>query len=284
MLSSVLFQLSNGIVQGCILALVALGLSLIFGQMGVINMAHGEFYMVGAVGVFLLLDLWGHFWLAVLLVGLAMGVAGSILERTVIRPFEGRPAPSMIATIGLSYVIQQLALIFFGGAPKQLMYPISGIVAIGAVRLPTYRVVVAGLALLLIAGLWLLLYRTNLGTSIRACMQDRETASALGINTERVSALTFGLGAGLAGIGGALAAPVSQVSFLMGVDVVLLAFIVVIVGGLGSLEGALVCAIGLSAVEGLLITIVNPARSRAVVFLLMALVLMLRPRGLFGRA
>jgi branched-chain amino acid transport system permease protein len=283
-ISSVLFQLVNGIVWGCIMALVALGLSLIFGQMGVINMAHGEFYMVGAVGLFLIMGLLNSFWPAVLLVGVVMMAAGALLERTVMRPFEGKPTPSMIATIGLSYVIQQLALIFFGGTPKQVVYPISGVLALGSLRLPTYRVVVAGIALVLMAGLWLLLYRTNLGTSIRACMQDRDTAEALGINTGRVSTLTFGLGAGLAGVGGALAAPVSQVFFLMGSDVVLFAFIVVIVGGLGSLKGALVAAVGLSAVEGLLNTVVSPVRARALVFLLMAVVLMVRPRGLFGRS
>lgn len=283
-MSAALFQLANGVVQGCILALVALGLSLIFGQMGVINMAHGELYMLGAVGVFLLIGQFQQFWLAVLIVGIVMMLVGGVLERVIVRPFEGKPTPSMITTIGLSYVIQQLALIFFGGQPKQVVYPVSGILALGSVRLPTYRVLVAAIALLLMIGLWVLLYKTKLGTSIRATMQDRETASALGINTGGISTFTFALGTALAGIGGALAAPVSQVSFLMGADVVLFAFIVVIVGGLGSLKGALVCAVGLSAIEGLLTAVVNPARGRALVFLLMAFVLILRPRGLFGKA
>ena len=283
-MSVVMFQLANGVVQGCIMALVALGLSLVFGQMGVINMAHGDLYMLGAVGLFLLGQQFGQFWVAVLVVGILMLLLGGVLERVFIRPFEGKAVASMIATIGLSYVIQESTLIFFGGAPKQVAYPLSGTLSVGSVSLPTYRVLVAAIAVGLMVGLWLLLYRTRLGTSIRATMEDRDTADALGINTGRVSTFTFALGTALAGIGGALSAPVNQVSFLMGASVVLFTFIVVIVGGLGSLKGALICAVGLSAMEGVLTAVVSPTRARALVFVLMAVILLIRPRGLFGKA
>ncbi len=282
-LSTLVFQLVNGLIWGCILALIALGLSLIFGQMGIVNMAHGELYMAGAVLVFSLTSLTKNFWLMVVVVAVIMGLLGGVAERFMLRPFEGKPMPSMVATIGLSFVMQQLALMWFGGIPKQMVDPWPTVVQLFGMPFPGYRVLVAFIAVLLIAVLWTLLHRTSLGTSIRACMQDAETANAMGINSGRISVITFGLGTALAALGGALSAPISQVFFLMGTDVVLFAFIVAIVGGLGSLEGTLVAAISLSALEGVLSVTLSPVQARAAIFLIMSAVLVVRPHGLFGR-
>lgn len=282
--STLLFQLVNGIIYGCILALVALGLTLIFGEMGVVNMAHGEFYMVGAVGLFILVPHLPSFWLSVVIIGAAMMPVGWALERLVLRPFEGRAMPSMVATIGLSFILQQLALIFFGGTSVQVAAPISSSVRFGGIAIQGYWIAVAAISVVLIGLVWLMLYRTSLGMKIRASMQDAETANAMGINTGRISMLTFGLGMGLAGVGGALSAPISQVYYLMGADVVLFAFIVVIIGGLGSLKGALVAAVGLSVIQSLLSVPMSPTLARCAIFGIMTVVLIVRPSGLFGRA
>ncbi len=282
-MESVLFALLNGLIWGCVMALIALGLSLIFGIMGIVNMAHGELFMAGAVLSLVLLPLTGSFWLSALLAACLVAVAGGLLERYVLRPFEGRPMASMVATIGLSFVMQQLALMGFGGTPRVVQDPWPVVVRIFGVGFPGYRLLLAAVAVAFVAGLWLILYRTRLGLTMRACMQNPEIAGAMGINSSRIAVLTFALGAFLAGIGGALAAPVSQVFFLMGNDVILFAFIAVIVGGLGSLEGTLLAAILLSTLEGLLSIWLAPTQARALIFLIMAVVLVVRPRGLLGQ-
>jgi ABC-type branched-subunit amino acid transport system permease subunit len=282
-METILFALTNGLIWGCVMALIALGLSLIFGIMGIVNMAHGEFFMAGAVLTLVLLPVTGNFWLSVLLAALAVALAGGLLERYVLRPFEGRPMASMVATVGLSFAMQQLALMIFGGTPRFVPDPWPVVVRIFGVGFPGYRLLLAVLAVALVCSLWLLLYRTRLGLTMRACMQNQEIASALGINSSRIAVLTFGLGAFLAAVGGALAAPVSQVFFLMGNDVILFAFIAVIVGGLGSLEGTLLAAVLLSTLEGLLSVWLAPTQARALIFLGMAVVLVLRPQGLFGQ-
>jgi ABC-type branched-subunit amino acid transport system permease subunit len=282
-METILFALTNGLIWGCVMALIALGLSLIFGIMGIVNMAHGEFFMAGAVLTLVLLPVTGNFWLSVLLAALAVALAGGLLVRYVLRPFEGRPMASMVATVGLSFAMQQLALMIFGGTPRFVPDPWPVVVRIFGVGFPGYRLLLAVLAVALVCSLWLLLYRTRLGLTMRACMQNQEIASALGINSSRIAVLTFGLGAFLAAVGGALAAPVSQVFFLMGNDVILFAFIAVIVGGLGSLEGTLLAAVLLSTLEGLLSVWLAPTQARALIFLGMAVVLVLRPQGLFGQ-
>lgn len=282
-MEALLFALLNGLIWGCVMALIALGLSLIFGIMGIVNMAHGELFMAGAVLSFVLLSVTGSFWAGALLAALLVALGGGLLERYVLRPFEGRPMGSMVATIGLSFVLQQLALMTFGGTPKIVPDPWPVVVRLFGVGFPGYRLLLAAVALALMGGLWLLLYRTRLGLTMRACMQNPEIAGAMGIDSSRIAVLTFGLGAFLASIGGALAAPVSQVFFLMGNDVILFAFIAVIVGGLGSLKGTLVAALLLSTVEGLVSVWVAPTQARALIFLIMAIVLVARPKGLFGQ-
>ncbi len=280
--STLLFLVADGLIWGSLIALIALGLSLIYGIMGIINMAHGDFFMVGAVLAVAISGWLGAFWPALVIAPLVVGVLALPLERWVLRPFEGRPLLTLVSTIGLSFVIQQVALIVFGGTPRRLEAPLQFVVSFVGVTLPGYRVVAAAIGLLLVAALWVVVYRTELGVRIRATMARPDIADAVGIDTSRVRVLTFGLGAALAAAAGVLAAPVTQVFYLMGNDVLLFSYIVVIVGGLGSLEGALAAALVLSGVEALLTVVVSPVEARALMLLAMALVLLVRPRGLFA--
>jgi branched-chain amino acid transport system permease protein len=281
-LNNLLFLLTDGLVWGLVIALSALGLTLIFGVMGIINMAHGDLYMLGAMLAVVFSGWLGAFWPAFILAPMVVGIVALPAERWVLRPFEGKPLVTMVGTIGVSFIIQQAALIIFGGTPKIVMYPISGVINLFGVPYPAYRLFAAGLGLILIMGLWFLLYRTGVGILLRATVEQPEMADAIGINTSLIRAGTFGIGAFLAAAGGVLAAPIRQVFFLMGGDVLLFSFMVVIVGGLGSLKGALIAALFMSALEGLLTSIMSPVTSRALIMLLMALILVFRPRGLFS--
>jgi branched-chain amino acid transport system permease protein len=282
LLATLLFLAADGLIWGSLIALIALGLSLIYGIMGIINMAHGDFFMVGAAIAVAVTGWLGAFWPALLIAPLVVGVLALPLERWVLRPFEGRPLLTLVGTIGLSFVIQQVALMVFGGTPRTLAEPVQFVVAFPGVALPGYRVVAAVAGLVVVAGLWLVVYRTDVGVRIRATMAHPEIADAIGIDTSRVRVLTFGLGAALAAVAGVLAAPITQVFYLMGNDVLLFSYIVVIVGGLGSLAGAVAAALALSSVEALLTAVVSPVEARAAMLLVMAMVLLVRPRGLFA--
>jgi branched-chain amino acid transport system permease protein len=281
-LSTLLFLVADGLIWGSLIALIALGLSLIYGIMGIINMAHGDFFMIGAALAVALTGWLGAFWPALLVAPMVVGLLALPLERWVLRPFEGRPLVTLVGTIGLSLVIQQLALMIFGGTPQRLEEPLAFVVAFAGVALPGYRIVAAATGLVLVALLWLLVYRTDLGVRIRATMDRPEIADAVGIDTSRVRVMTFGLGAALAAAAGVLAAPITHVFYLMGNDVLLFSYIVVIVGGLGSLPGALAAALALSGVEALLTAVLSPIEARAAILLVMAMVLLVRPRGLLG--
>jgi len=279
---TVLFLLINGLIWGLIIALIALGLSLIFGVMGIVNMAHGDLYMWGAVLAFYLFSFIGNFWVALLLVPLLIALIAAPVERFILRPYEGHHSVTMIATTGISFILQQGALATYGGIPKQLSDPFPVSFNLLGVAYPGYRLLIACISMAIIAGIWVFLYRTSYGILIRASIQDRGMAAAMGINTNRVLVATFVLGSILAAVGGVLAAPVTQVFYLMGNDVILLSFIVVIIGGLGSLGGTLVAALGLCSVEGMMSAILTPTQSKAAIFVIMIVILIIRPRGLFG--
>jgi len=281
-LLNVLFLLMNGLIWGLIIALIALGLSLIFGVMGIVNMAHGDLYMIGAVLAFYLFPLLGSFWLALLVVPLIIAVIAAPIERFVLRPYEGHHAVTMIATVGISFILQQAALATYGGIPKKMPDPWAVSFNLFGVSYPGYRLLIAGISIVILVAIWIFLYRTSYGVLIRASIQDQNMAAAMGINVNKVLVGTFVLGSVLAAIGGVLAAPVTQVFYLMGNDVGLLAFIVVIIGGLGSLGGTLVAALSLSAFEGVLSAVLSPTQSKAAIFVVMIIILMVRPRGLFG--
>ena len=279
---TVLFLLINGLIWGLIIALIALGLSLIFGVMGIVNMAHGDLYMWGAVLSFYLFGFIGNFWVALLLVPFLIALIAAPVERFILRPYEGHHSVTMIATTGISFILQQGALATYGGIPKQLSDPFPVSFNLLGVAYPGYRLLIACISMAIIAGIWVFLYRTSYGILIRASIQDRGMAAAMGINTNRVLVATFVLGSILAAVGGVLAAPVTQVFYLMGNDVILLSFIVVIIGGLGSLGGTLVAALGLCSVEGMMSAILTPTQSKAAIFVIMIVILIIRPRGLFG--
>ncbi|WP_379796896.1 branched-chain amino acid ABC transporter permease [Haloplanus sp. GCM10025708] len=236
--SDVAVAVLNGVTWGLIVALIALGLNLIFGLLEIVNMAHGSLYMLGAVIGWFVIDATGSFFVALFLAPLAVGMIGVAIERGVLRPIEDDVSITLIATFGLLLIFQQLALMSFGPGTRSVAAPISGTVSFAGVSYSTYRLSVAVVAVALMAGLYLFLFRTRYGTWMRGVRQNREVASALGVPTSKVYAFTFGLGSLLAALAGVLLAPIVSVHHLMGLDVLAVAFIVVIVGGLGSLRGS----------------------------------------------
>jgi branched-chain amino acid transport system permease protein len=280
-LTTILFLLVNGLIWGLIIALIALGLSLIFGVMGIVNMAHGDIYMAGAVLSFYVGGMLGNFWLSLILVPAIIILVSAPVERFVLRPYEGHHSSTMIATVGISFIVQQIALATYGGIPKKITNPWPVSFNFLGVDYPGYRFLVACISILILAGLWLFLYKTSYGILVRASMQDREMASAMGIDVNKVLITTFAMGSVLAAVGGVLAAPINQVFYLMGNDVILLSFIVVIIGGLGSLKGTLIAALSLCSLEGVLASVLSPTQARAAIFVVMIAVLIRRPKGLF---
>lgn len=273
----------NGLVWGFILALIALGLTLIFGLLEIINVSHGELYMLGAVLGWYILKFTGNFWMSLLLAPLVVGFLGLAIERGVLRPIEGKPIITIIATFGLSMIFQQAVLSVFGGAPQRIAAPLGWEVSIMAFRYSGYRFFVALCSLLAISALWGFLHRFKYGMWMRAVRQDREMALALGIPISQVYMLTFGLGAALAALGGILAAPIVALEFRMGLDILPAVFIVVIIGGLGSLEGSLLAALLIGELEGIASVFVTPTTARIFSLVFMSAVLLFRPEGLLGR-
>jgi branched-chain amino acid transport system permease protein len=273
----------NGLVWGLIIALIALGLSLVFGLIEIINIAHGDLFMLGAVLGWYVIQATGSFWLALAITPAVVGAFGILIERGVLRPIEHKPIITILATFGLSLILQQSVLATFGGAPQRIEEPIRGVIPLLGTFYPVYRLFVATCALGALGLLWLFLYRTRYGMWMRAVRQDREMAVALGIPSQQVYMLTFGLGAALAAFGGVLAAPVTSLEFQMGLDVLPTAFIVVIIGGLGSLLGTAVASVLLGVLEGLANAFVTPTTARIFSLVIMAVVLLVRPQGLFGR-
>lgn len=273
----------NGLVWGLILALIALGLTLVFGLLEIINISHGELYMLGAVLGWYVLQFTGNFWVALVLAPLAVGVLGLVIERGVLRRIEGKPIITIIATFGLSLIFQQGALSVFGGAPQRIPAPFEWDLTILGFGYSGYRFFVALCSIVAISALWGFLRRFKYGMWMRAVRQDREMSLALGIPISRVYMLTFGLGSGLAALGGILAAPIVALEFRMGLDILPAAFIVVIIGGLGSLEGSLLAALLIGELEGLTSVFVTPTTARIFSLVFMSAVLLFRPEGLLGR-
>ncbi len=288
----VLFQLANGLVWGWVVALVALGLSLIYGVLRVINVAHGAFYMLGAaVGVVLYEPLQsalgnapGAFALVLVLSPLLVGAFGALLEATALRPLveRGRWVMTIVTTFALLLILQQGAQLLLPGV-RSVPAPLAGGVELLGLRYPLYRLVLAGIAVLLIGLTALFLYKTRFGLWARAVRQDRELALSLGIPAPWVYSGTFALGTALAAAAGWLTAPVVSVDPRMGMDILLQSFLVVIVGGLGSLRGAVVAALLLRLAEGLFAVGFDPVSARALALFLMGALLLWRPHGLFGR-
>lgn len=280
-------QMVTGLALGVAVVLVALGLTIIFGLLDVINMAHGEFYAIGAY-LAVALGLAGiNFWVLLLLVPLIMAPLGYAVERGLIqRVFntgEDRHVTTLLLTFGLAMVIEELILIAFGVETMRPATPIPGGVEVFGMFLPNYRLFLIGFGLLVVAGVAIAVYRTRFGSMVRAAAFDRNMAASLGVPVSRVYALTFALGVALAGLAGVLLAPIYSVFPTMGRDFVFIAFTVVIVGGMGSIAGAVVAGLLLTQVQAISSLFISPVWSQPIVFGIMVLVLVLRPQGLFGR-
>ena len=279
----------EGLVTSAVLALMALGLSLVFGVMRVVNVAHGEFYMLGAVVAWWIASLvTGHpaigFLAALVISPLVVGAVALTAERLVLRRLDYNPEATIVATIGILYILQQLALTFSGPAARPVAAPFSYRVQFPWFGYSGYKLAVVGASAVLLLLTWFVLMRTRLGLVMRATQYDRETAQAFAIPVDRVYAGVFALGAMLAAVAAVLIVPISQAHYLMGLDPLLLSFIVVIIGGLGSLRGTLVAAVLIGLSDGIVSAFFQPTLAKMIATLLVALVLVFRPTGLFGTA
>ena len=284
--SALAAQVFTGLVLGGIYVLLAIGLSLIFGLMTVVNFAHGSLYMLGAYYGFFLLGLTRNFWLALVVAPLMVGVCGLLIERFLIRRLYGRsPDDPLLLTFGLSLVLVEAVRLIWGKIGLALDPPreLAGAVNLGFMVFPLYRLFVIAVTALVLVGLWLFLERTNVGLFIRAGSRDPLMVRALGVNLGRIWMLVFGIGAALAGLAGILAGPMRGVYAEMGVTIIIESFVVVVVGGMGSLLGALVAGVLIGEVVSLT-TFFAPKLSEIMVFIVMAVVLLVRPSGLFGEA
>ena len=274
----------NGLVWGLIIALIALGLSIIFGLLDIINVAHGDFFMLGTVFAWLIATATGNYWVAFLIVPLIGLLLGALIERCVLRPIEDSAALSIVAAFGLSLILQEGVRATFGATPKRLLDPIGITIPIFNLQYEIYRLFAAVIAIVAIAGFFIFLHHTKFGTWMRAVRQDRDMAIAMGVPANRVFAVTFALGTSLAMFGGVVAAPITSVEFRLGLDVLPLCFMAVIIGGLGNLPGTAAAAVLLSVMEGLITSFAAPTTARIVSLILMSIVLLLRPQGLFARS
>jgi len=279
-------QLFTGLALGAIYVLFAIGLSLIFGMLTVVNFAHGAFFMVGAyVGLFLV-SLGGNFWLCLVAVPLIIGTCGLVVERFLIRPLYGRGIDyPLLLTFGLSYVMIELVRIAFGksGYPFDTPELLQGAVNIGVGYFPLYRLFIIGVAAAVLLGLWLFLERTSFGLIIRAGARDPQIVRVLGVDVSRVWLFVFGIGCGIAGLAGLLAAPLQGVIPEMGSTILAEAFVVTVVGGMGSIGGAVIAGLLVGVVVSMT-SLVAPEMAKVSIFALMAIVLLIRPQGFFGRA
>jgi branched-chain amino acid transport system permease protein len=279
-------QFFNGLVSGAFLALLALGLSVIFGMLGVVNFAHGAFYMLGAFGAYILLTSAGvSFWLALVAVPVALAALGALLERLFIRRLAGLdPLYNFLLTFGVALVLQDLLKREYGVASQPYPPPaaLNRPVDLGLFSYPGYQVFVLAASAVVCAAVWYALTRTRVGVVIRAATERPELSRALGINVGRWVTPVFAFGVALAGLAGVLAAPMRAVNPLMGGDLIITVFAVVVIGGLGSIFGSVVAGFGIG-VASALCNLYLPALSQTLVFVLMAVVLLWRPSGLFGR-
>ena len=278
----ILIQTLNGIVTGMILALIASGLTLIFGIMDVVNFAHGELFMLGAYIGVVVLATSGSFWLALIIATLVVALIGAALQVTTLRPLLGRdPLTTILATFGISLVLQNYALWQFGPVARKIQEPFTGHFPLFYLEYPWYRLVIAVLSAAIIGGFWLFLKYGTYGIWIRATTQDRVMAQAMGIPVPWVHTAVFAIGAGMAAASGVLFGPLVGVNHAMGQDWLLKAFIVVVVGGMGSLGGSIAASIFISLLEAYAAIWVSPAQAVIVSFVVLILVLLFRPAGLF---
>ncbi|MEW6641900.1 MAG: branched-chain amino acid ABC transporter permease [Pseudomonadota bacterium] len=281
----ILMQLFSGVALGAILVITALGLSIIFGMLGVVNFAHGALFMVGAYAGLWVASLTGSFWWGLLVAPVMIGVFGMLIEFVLIRPLYGRSIDDpLLLTFGLSYVLVEAVRMIFGsdGIPFPTPPQLTGVVDLGVGFFPLYRLFVIGVVLAILLLLWAGLEKTKFGLIVRAGARDPTIMRVLGVDISRVWLLVFGLGVGLAALGGVLAGPMRSVSPEMGSLVLAEAFVVTVIGGLGSLLGSVVAGL-LVGIAISMTALFAPEMATIVMFALMAIVLLIRPQGLFGK-
>ncbi len=282
-----LLALMEGTVMAAVLALTAVGLSLVFGVMRVVNVAHGEFFMLGAVIAWFVTHYMPGppavaFAAALVICPLIVGGLAALSDTLILKRLNYDPEATIVATIGLSYIFQQAALTFYGPDARPVEAPFNLRLQLPWFGYSGYKIAVVLAAMALLLAVWLLMTRTRAGLIMRATQLDRNTARAFGINVDRVYAAVFALGAGLAAIAAVLIVPIQQAHYLMGHDPLLLSFIVVIIGGLGSLRGTLLAAVIIGLSDGVISVFFSPTLAKILATLLVAMVLVFRPQGLFG--
>ena len=285
-LQAFLGQLMLGLVNGSFYAMLSLGLAVIFGLLGIVNFAHGALYMMGAYVAWLCLEKFGlNFWAALVIAPLVVGALGVAVERTMLKHlYKIDPIYGLLLTFGLALIAEGIFRDQFGVSGQQYPVPeaLQGATNLGFMVLPNYRGFVIGASLLICLSTWYVIERTRLGAYLRAGTENPALVQAFGINVPVMVMLTYGAGAGLAALAGVLAAPVIQITPLMGSNLIIIVFAVVVIGGMGSILGSILTGLALGLIEGLT-KVFYPEASSIVVFVIMAIVLMIRPAGLFGK-
>lgn len=280
-------QLLLGLINGSFYALLSLGLAVIFGMLNIINFAHGAFYMVGAFCAWFLLQYLGlGHWSALIITPVIVGLFGMLLERTLLKQIQNIDhLCGLLLTFGLALILQGLFRNYFGssGLPYPIPEQLQGGHNLGFMFLPNYRAWVIIFSVIVCLLTWYAIERTKLGAYLRAATENPTMVRAFGINVPRMITLTYGFGVALAALAGTLAAPIYQVNPLMGADIIIVVFAVVVIGGMGSILGSIVTGFGLGLIEGLT-KVFYPEASNTVIFVVMAIVLLCKPAGLFGRA
>ncbi len=279
-------QLMNGFVFGMILALIAMGLSIIFGLMDIINFAHGAYYTLGAYVAISVMGFFDNFWVVLIVVPAVVMVVGFFVESVLLRPLYGKdPVFSLLLSFGVMLGIVQVIRLVWGVAYRPFSPPdaLSGSVYLGFLHFSVYRLFVVGMCIGLAILVWLLLKKTSVGMTVRAAVDKRDMVKALGINVSAVFTVVFGVGVGLAGLAGALAAPLLAVYPEMGIQILVESFVVVVIGGMGSFKGSIVAGIIVGEIMALT-TLWYPEMSHVAVYVFMAVFLLTRPKGLFGSA
>ena len=279
-------QLLIGLINGSFYALLSLGLAVIFGMLNIINFTHGAQYMLGAFVAYLLLQHTGiGYWPALIAAPILVGITGMVIERTMLQwLYKLDHLYGLLLTFGLALIIEGVARNYYGsaGLPYQMPEALVGGYDLGFMRLPIYRAWVIVASLVVCLGTWFVIERTRLGANLRAATENPTLVRAFGINVPRMITLTYGFGVALAALAGVMAAPIYNVSPQMGSDLIIVVFAVVVIGGMGSIMGAIVTGFGLGVIEGLT-KVFFPEASNTVIFVIMAIVLLVRPAGLFGR-
>ena len=279
-------QLLLGLVNGAFYAMLSLGLAVIFGLLGVVNFAHGALYMLGAFAAWIMLDKFGiNYWFALVLAPLAVGTFGVVIERLFLKHlYKLDPLYGLLLTFGLALIVEGVFRELYGASGQSYPVPelLSGATNLGFMVLPNYRAWVVLVSLVVCLGTWFIIERTRLGAHLRAGTENAALVQTFGINVPMMVMLTYGAGAALAALAGVLAAPIIQVNPLMGSNLIIVVFGVVVIGGMGSILGSVITGLALGLVEGMT-RVFYPEASNIVVFVVMVLVLMVRPAGLFGK-